>query len=365
MALFWIAAALLAALAVGVVLHRAARTPAASDRPELQVYGRQLAELEELRGRGVLDDAGYAAAEAEAARRLLKAGDDAGAPERASPRDRRVVLGAAVAVAALALAVYLLVGAPGRPDEPYAARVAAWRAQDPATLDAPRLTAVLEDVARERPDDPQVWLFLGRVRSAAEDELGAERAFRRAAELAPSNPDVWAALGEARTALNDGRVGPDARAAFQRALRLQPGQPSARYFLGKAALDEGRTEDGLGAWRALAAELPFGDPRRAALEAEIAQAAGGDADPAVEGVAAATPVEQQAMIRGMVEGLASRLETAPYDPAGWARLVRAYTVLGDTAARDQALARARRLFEDRPADLAAIESAARPDRPPP
>lgn len=359
MTLFWIVAALLAALAVGVVLLRAARAPVAPERPELQVYRRQLTELEELRGRGVLDDPGYASAEAEAARRLLKAGEDVGPAERTSPNDRRVVLIAAVVTAALALAVYLAVGSPGRRDQPFAARVADWRAQDPATLEPQRLTAVLEDVARERPDDPRVWLFLGRVRASVDDELGAERAYRRAAELAPSNPDVWAALGEARTALNNGRVGPDARAAFQEALRLQPAQPTARYFLGKAEIDEGRTEAGVNVWRSLVAELPAEDPRRAALQAEIARATGAEPPSAAATVAAAPPAEQQAMIRSMVDGLAARLETAPDDPEGWARLVRAYTVLGDTAARERALGRARQLFTGRPADLAAVEAAAR------
>ena len=32
----------------------------------------------------------------------------------------------------------------------------------------------------------------------------------------------------------------------------------------------------------------------------------------------------------MVEGLAARLKVHPDDPAGWVRLVRAYTVLGET-----------------------------------
>ena len=35
------------------------------------------------------------------------------------------------------------------------------------------------------------------------------------------------------------------------------------------------------------------------------------------------------MIRGMVEGLADRLEEKPNDPEGWQRLVRVYGVLGE------------------------------------
>lgn len=361
MSLFWIAAGLLAAAACVLVLRRAARTPVAEVRPEVEVHRRQLAELDDLRSRGLLDDAGYAAARAEAGRRLLRADDETeGDGERAAPTafERRATLVAVAAVALAALGLYLVVGSPGTPDQPYAARVAAWRTKDPATLDPARLAAVMEDVARERPSDPQVWLFLGRARGAAEDMLGAERAFRRAVELAPGSADAWVALGEARVALNDDRVGPDARASFQEALRLAPDAPPARYWLGRADIDAGRTEAGLQAWRALAESLPAGDPNRAGVEAEIARVRAGGSD-ASAAVANAPPAEQGQMIRGMVAGLAARLEASPDDPQGWARLVRAYTVLGDTAARDRALARARKLFVGRPQDLAAVEAAAR------
>ena len=43
-------------------------------------------------------------------------------------------------------------------------------------------------------------------------------------------------------------------------------------------------------------------------------------------------------------GLAARLRTRPDDPEGWARLVRAYAVLGREAELQAALAHARRRF---------------------
>jgi cytochrome c-type biogenesis protein CcmH len=42
-----------------------------------------------------------------------------------------------------------------------------------------------------------------------------------------------------------------------------------------------------------------------------------------------TPEQRQAMIRGMVERLAARLEQNPGDAAGWQRLAHAYDVLGE------------------------------------
>jgi cytochrome c-type biogenesis protein CcmH len=53
-----------------------------------------------------------------------------------------------------------------------------------------------------------------------------------------------------------------------------------------------------------------------------------------------SPDERRAMIRGMVERLAARLEQNPGDQEGWARLAHAYEVLGDTDKAQAARARA-------------------------
>jgi cytochrome c-type biogenesis protein CcmH len=64
------------------------------------------------------------------------------------------------------------------------------------------------------------------------------------------------------------------------------------------------------------------------------------------------------MIQGMVAGLAARLDANPDDPDGWIKLVRAYSVLGDTARRDATLAKARTRYKDQPKVLAALGQAA-------
>ena len=63
-------------------------------------------------------------------------------------------------------------------------------------------------------------------------------------------------------------------------------------------------------------------------------------------------------IRAMVDGLAARLAADPNDAAGWARLIRAYGVLGETAKRDDALRRATARFGDQPDIVAALKAAA-------
>ena len=61
----------------------------------------------------------------------------------------------------------------------------------------------------------------------------------------------------------------------------------------------------------------------------------------------------------MVAGLAARLQANPEDPDGWVRLVRAYAVLGETAPRDAAYAKARARYAAKPAVLQALDDAAR------
>ena len=75
----------------------------------------------------------------------------------------------------------------------------------------------------------------------------------------------------------------------------------------------------------------------------------GPTGPDAEDVAAATemtPEEREGMIRGMVEGLAARLETNPNDADGWLRLARSYEVLGEGEAARGALRQAAELRPD-------------------
>lgn len=58
--------------------------------------------------------------------------------------------------------------------------------------------------------------------------------------------------------------------------------------------------------------------------------------------------DRQAMIQGMVEGLAQRLEDDPNNPAEWAQLIRARQVLGQSEQAATDVARMRDAFADNP-----------------
>lgn len=251
-----------------------------------------------------------------------------------------VCLGAPLAAAA----AYAALGSPGTADQPHAARVETWRGA-PERLGPAEAAAVLNTVAREQPNDGEAHFQLGRAKLAAGDAFGAVRAFERAAALKPRDADPWMGLAQALLALEPPSTG-EARRALARAERIDPADADLRYWLGQAAMAEGDSAAGLAQWRALAASLQPGDPRRAALQAEIAAAEAAPAAP------------DDVAIAGMVDGLAARLRTEPDDPEGWARLARAYAVLGRDAQLGAALTESRRRFAGRPQALAAIEAAA-------
>ena len=356
MIILWVLAAAISSLAAFLIIGRAARAsrdvPAAD--PALSVYRRQLDEIEDLAERGLLAPEEHRSARAEAARRLIGESDraEAAAPADSAKGARRLVLAVAVLAPLLALGGYLAVGSPGFPDQPFKQRLRAWRA-DPGKLDPERMAAVMEAVVAERPKDPQALVYLAVAQSAEGDALAAERTLMKAAAIVPDDARVWTALGKIRVAEAKDEVTPEAQAAFARARALDPAAPAPRYFLARADIAAGRVQAGLAQWRALADAPPATDPNRAALEAEIAQTAktgqlaqvqdgSGGADAQAEGG------DQAAFIQSMVDRLAARLKARPDDPDGWARLIRAYGVLGQADQRAAAIAQARRLFANRP-----------------
>ena len=72
-----------------------------------------------------------------------------------------------------------------------------------------------------------------------------------------------------------------------------------------------------------------------------------------------SPEDQQAMIGNMVGGLADRLATQGGPAQDWARLIRAYGVLGDLDAADSVWAEAQQVFVSSMRDMEILTNAAR------
>ena len=268
MTVFWILTALATVLAALLVLTGARRGVDAVVDVQPDAAARELDELDRLKARGLLTDDAWIAARAEAGRRLLAMRAAPTAIVAGRDDGRWVLLGLGVTAAA-ALGLYALVGKPGMGDQTYEKRVEAWGGST-EPLEPEQVAAVLTREAAERPDEPRILSMLGAARFQAGDPIGAASAFRRVLALTPDDAQSWARLGESLVRSQDGVVGPDAEAAFREAIRRDPGQLGALFFLGDAAMARGDAAGARILWTPLIGALDPADPRRVDLERRLA-----------------------------------------------------------------------------------------------
>jgi cytochrome c-type biogenesis protein CcmH len=312
---------------------------------EATVYKDQLSEVDRDLNAGLIGTAEAEAARVEIGRRLLAAADqDRDAPVGSNIRLRRAAAVAAlVGLPILAVATYLPLGSPRLGDFPLAER--ARGGDDKPPLE--QLVAQVEEHLEKNPADGRGWTVLAPVLARLGRFDDAARAFRNAITYAGETADRRADLGEVMAAAAGGVVTAEAKGEFERALALDANEAKASYFLGLAAEQDGRKSDAAEIWRAMLAKGPVEATWRPLVTAALTRVMGEPpAAPALspETMAAAKDMkagDREAMIKGMVERLASRLKQNGDDVEGWLRLVRAYLVMGDQDKAKSALGDAR------------------------
>jgi cytochrome c-type biogenesis protein CcmH len=319
---------------------------------EAIVYKDQLAEVDSDLSAGLIGAAEAEAARVEIGRRLLAAADqDRDAPVGSNVRLRRVAaVVAMIGLPILAVATYLPLGSPRLADFPLAERARGTDVKQP--LEA--LVAQVEQHLEKTPTDARGWTVLAPVLARLGRFDDSARAFRNAITYGGETAERRADLGEVMAAAAGGVVTADAKTEFERALAIDANDAKASYFLGLAAEQDGRKTDAAGIWRTMLANGPANAPWRPLVTAALtrvggeppAAAAGGPTAPALspETMAAAKDMkadDREAMIKGMVERLATRLKQNGDDVEGWLRLVRAYLVMGDQEKAKSTLSDAR------------------------
>jgi len=353
----WIVLTLMTVAAVGAIawpLARGGKAGAAADPNDLAVYRDQLAEIERDKASGLIGVVEAEAARVELSRRLLAAADrvqDAGTTGETRPR-RFAAAGALIALPVGAVAFYLAIGSPGLPDEPLSARIAAAHNDNSVQALFARVEAHLE----QHPDDGRGWEVIAPIYMDLGRHDDAVKARGNALRLLGATAEREAYYGEALTAAANGVVTAEAKEAFDRAIDRDRRDPTARFYQGLAAEQDGSREEAKRIWRALLADAPEGAQWAAFVRAALARIEGSQTAAAP---AAAAPVPSgaadNAMIRGMVERLAARLREDGSDTEGWVRLARSYKVLGDSARLEAAIADARRALAGDAGKLVAFE----------
>jgi cytochrome c-type biogenesis protein CcmH len=339
-------------------LVRAGRAPARA-ATATDLYRAQIAEIEADAARGFMTGVEAEAARAEAARRLLASTAPEPGPD--VPPARWVAwaacLGVLVFVPAFAGGLYLVLGEPGMPDAPLAARLS----KPPATTDVAAALAKIEAHLKDHPDDARGWEVIAPVYRRLGRAREAALAYAAVLRLKAATPELRTRYGEALVYAASGKVTGEARTAFAQALGENPSLVEARFFVGLAAEQDGDAAKAAEIWGKIVAEEAAGSPLAAALRERIAGlgAPAGPSRRAAADIAALPHADRASAIRGMVERLASRLAENGRDLEGWLRLIRAYAVLDEREKALSALGAARRNLSDDAAAVARIDALAR------
>lgn len=402
---FWIVItgmALAATALLVLALRRGRADDGTAAAYDLKIYRDQLREVDRDLERGVIAEADADRIRAEVSRRILaadaalKAGQAPRGPTRTATAV--VTVGLAALVIGGSLLLYRDIGAPGYGDLGLARRIelaaearkdrpdqAAAEAQMPARttpqMDADYKTLIeqLRSAVAARPDDLRGHMLLAQHEANIGNFSAAHAAQSRAIVLKgdAATAQDYADYAELLVMAAGGYVSPEAEQALGQALKRDPNNGPARYYWGLMMAQTGRPDVAFRLWEET---LRMGPPDaywipaiRGQIE-ELAARAGvkytlppaGPAPmlkgPSAEDVDATRDMsaeDRQQMIRGMVDGLASRLADEGGSPAEWAQLIGALGVLGETDRAGAIYREALQTFADDTQALTQIEAAAR------
>ncbi|HEV8261361.1 MAG TPA: c-type cytochrome biogenesis protein CcmI [Burkholderiales bacterium] len=265
MTAFIVSAGVLLLLAVAIVLRPllkgGAGTGVARERANFEIYRDQFVELENDLRSGVLGDGQFDQAKADLDRRVL---EEAARPAEGVTGARRghaapIAVGVLIPVAAVLL--YLRFGSLEGLDVTHHA------ARDVSSVTAAHFREMTEKLAarmREKPDDAEGWVMLGRAYRALERFDEAADALRKAVALNPGNADLLADLAEA-LALRSGRtLAGEPTRLLERALKLEPDNDKALALSGSAAFERKDYKAAIRHWETLL--------KRPSVSGELAQA---------------------------------------------------------------------------------------------
>ncbi|MHA1127742.1 MAG: c-type cytochrome biogenesis protein CcmI [Alphaproteobacteria bacterium] len=394
---FWILAGGIGVLALAVIvwpLLRPKATTALQSSYDMQIYRDQLKEVDSDLARGVLSEPEAKASRTEVSRRLLAAADAEALEAATANAPKGLSRGLAVVLAAVIIgggvSLYRDIGVPGLRDLPLSDRasqrptqeeaekvVAQGQAEQNALPDIlqvdPKhleLLVQLQNVLKDRPDDLVGHRMLAnnltQVGQYSEARAAQENVMRILGEDATAAD--YASLSEIMIVAADFYVSPEAETALAKALELDEKDPLARYYAGILMIQRGEYSTTYGLWSELLAEGPADAPwipviesqiEAIAVEAGISPTLPGPSAGDINAASSMTEEERNEMVRGMVGQLSDRLATEGGPPDEWARLIRAYGVLGETAKASAIWNEAKEVFAESPEAIALLLEAAR------
>jgi cytochrome c-type biogenesis protein CcmH len=298
--MLWLAFAVVTLATLAVLLWPLLRAPAplrARADYDLGVYHAQLAELDADTERGLIAPGSADAARTEIQRRMLAA-----TPSPASADDRSARKTAAIAIAVTlpvaAALLYMAYGHPNIPGAPYAERLK----HEPAVILADAGAKMEAQLAAK----PSIagYRRLAEFYLRTNDIPRAATAQKRAMQLGADSAADWADLGEIEVVAAQGAVGPEALASFAQALKREPREPRARFYIGLAEAEIGRARRAVAIWRDLERDSKSDAPWLPVLRRQIAAASkSGGFDPATVPPEAPSPAMLDQAVAAMAKAM--------------------------------------------------------------
>ena len=231
------------------------------DRTALNValYEERIAELAEQRAAGEITPELHDIALEEAGKLLLE--DTAKADETRRPTHRgspwAIILSAGV-LPLIVIALYMSWG------NPAGVELLREMQDEPMPADLVQYIDRMERITDVQPENGEVWYRLGQAYIAQQRPADAVNAFGNSLQRMGEHPEVLAQLAQARFFDNGNQLDDEARAALDRALELNPREPTALGLLGIAAFEAGDYASAIGYWERLQRGMdPAGDGHRA------------------------------------------------------------------------------------------------------
>ena len=327
--LFWIFAVLAVLGSLGVLAPSLRTNPASSPKgatlDAMRAFFRdQLDGIDRDHEIGRISADEAIAARAELAREVLRQERDHVGSK--SVRSGKLAIWATLpAIALVAVGIYVWVGRADLPNAPLAGR----ETPQTAALDIEAAIATVEARMAETPDDVRGWLVLAPIYMEQGRYAEAANAWRRILALEPPTADRQTNLAEALILVEDGAFGEETLALLESAMSTDPLHVRSRFYLAGELTRSGQYDEAVALWEELLAiatgEEAWVETARSGLAAAQAGTRGENVGQNSQTIEA---------VRGMVDGLADRLDSTGGNPAEWIQLVRSRNQLdGPDAAR--------------------------------
>jgi len=236
----------------------------------ISIYRDQLRELDADLAAGNISRERYDEAKRDIERRLIEESGDAlsAANTRAAPHSHRAAILTGLLVPLFAVALYVVVGNPDglSPEK---------RAPDKREITAQQITDMVDKLAarlKEKPEDTEGWVMLGRSYSVLGRHADAVKAYETAVQRMPENAQLLADYAGAMAMAQGGQLLGEPEKIIARALTIGPDNPKVLAIAGTAAFEKKDYASAIAMWEKLQTLVPPDSEYARSLSAGIAEA---------------------------------------------------------------------------------------------